>query len=202
MSRASLVTLGALAVLLTTACGEDSPSAQPLAPTATSAGSATASASPSPSTSPSPSPSPSPAPLSPFEADPAVIALRTFTLQSALAVNAGDLGLPGLDAVSTPNRQAESRRSFASDLGGYVPGPFPFTPLDVQVVSPTERRIPLCALEGWTLVAPGGTPREPRSIEPGLATVTLVDTTWKVDSVVVGETNSCMNVTVATPEFP
>lgn len=200
LSRGSLVTLSTLAALLTAACGEDSPSALPISPTATSAGSATASASPSPSTSPSPSPSPTP--LSPFEADPAVIALRTFSLQSALAVNAGDLGLPALDAVSTPKRQAGSRRAFASDLGGYVPGPFPFTPLDVQVVSPTERRIPLCVLEGWTLVAPGGTPREPRSIEPGLAAVTLVDATWKVDSILVDETVSCTGVTVATPEFP
>lgn len=126
-SRASLATLGAFAMLLTAACGDDSPAAQPLAPTPTSAGSAKASGSPSPSPSFSPSPSTSPAPLSPFEADPAVIALRIFSLQAALAVNAGDLGFPALNAVSTPNRQAETQRSFASDLGGYVPGPFPFT---------------------------------------------------------------------------
>jgi len=198
---ATLVGLCAVLLLLTAACGDDSPAAQPVMPTATIT--APASASPSPSRSPSPSPSPSPEPLSPFEADPAVIALRTFVLEAANAVNAGNLALPALNAVSTPNRQDESRRSFASDLGGYAPGPYPFTPLDVQVVSPTERRIPLCTVEtGWALTAPGGTPREPRAIGPGLATVKLVDAVWKVDSIVDNKGLSCTNVTLPMPEFP
>jgi len=143
-SRASLITLGAFAMLLTAACGDDSPAAQPLAPTPTSAGSATA----------SPAPSPTRAPLSPFEADPAVIALRTLALESANAVNAGNLAFPALVAVSTPNRLQEATRALGTDIGGFAPGPYPLTPLDVLVVSQTERRIPLCTLTtGWPLTA-------------------------------------------------
>ncbi len=108
--------LGAL--LAVSACGDaDQPLAQPVTPSPTSAAPSPAAPSPSPSPSAEPAPSPT-APDSPFEGDPAVVALRTFLREAALAVNEADLSLPSLDAVSTEFRRAQTQRTLTEDLGG------------------------------------------------------------------------------------
>lgn len=194
---AASLTLGAL--LTVSACGgADEPLAQPLTPSPTNAA-------PSPSAaSPAAEPSPSPAaPLSPFEGDPAVIALRTFLREAAVAVNAGDLSLPSLDAVSTEFRTAQTQRTLTEDLGGYVPGPFPLTPLGVEVVSETSRKIPYCTLEsGWTLTAKGGPPREAQQVTGGgVASMVLSEGVWKVESLYYDESIDCAGVPLPMPVF-
>ena len=188
-SRPVAVLTAVLLLGTTAACSDDEPLAQPLSPSR----SAVPSAQESPS--PSPAPSPSPTPLSPFEADPAVQAVREYLVVSAQALNAKNLSLPALRALSTASRQAEHDELFAEDLGTYFPGPPPTAVVGVRVVSATKRHVAVCELDdGFALDKPGGRPTEPRLVVAGRYEMALEDGRWKVDTAVLDDGRSCDGV--------
>ena len=195
-ARAASVLL-ALSLTLVAGCSSDEPLAVPQ-----SAAPASERPSPSPSRTPSPSPSPSPEPLSAFEDDPAVQAIRAFYVAAARAVNADDFMLPELLAVSTARRVEINRSTFEDGIGGYTPGPTPFTPVGVQEVAPDRRTVLGCSLDsGWVLTAEGGTPVEPDVVGGGTWEVLLEDGVWKVHRITGAEDVSCDGVPVQRRPF-
>jgi len=85
-----------------------------------------------------------------------------------------------------------------------VPGPFPMTPLGVEVVSEVTRKVPFCSLdEGWTLTAKGGPPREAEQVVGGgMATMSLSDGVWRVESLYDETSLDCSGIVPPTPVFP
>ncbi|HEU0101699.1 MAG TPA: hypothetical protein VFR07_05205 [Mycobacteriales bacterium] len=131
----------------------------------------------------------------PLEVDPAVAALRAYYVAAARAVNADDLDLPELRALSTPRRQDIAYSVFLPDRGGYVPGPTPFTPLAVTPLSDTRRAVLLCAVEsGWVLAARGGPPLGPDQTVALRAELVLQDADWQVDLLEFTSAVSCSAV--------
>lgn len=182
-----------VAVALGTAgCADDEPLATPvrpsLAPTALEAP-------PSPSPSPEPSPSPSPTPLSPFEDDPAVVALRAYLAVSSTAINTQNLDLPEFAALATAARASRHRDLFTEDLGTYYPGPPPAAVRGVQVVSPTSRVVSICLLDmGYALDKQGGTPTAARNVAGALVEMALEEQQWKVDRFLRDPDGTCEGV--------
>lgn len=188
--RAGRITVGAALLVLLAACGADEPLTEP--PQAQDSAS---SASPTPSTAPSPSPSPTAPPLSAFEADPAVQGLRTYLLAVATAVNARDLQQPRLLATATAARAALHQDIYGSALEGHYPGPSPVAVLGVEVVSETERSIPVCSPEtGFVLTMPGGPPFDELEVLAGRFRMVFESGTWKVDDAVGDDAASCVGV--------
>lgn len=195
--RASLVLTGASLLLLLAACGGGDKAVSPLtaSPTASPAGSATP--------SPSPTPSPTAVPLSPYEADPAVQGFRAYQVAVADAINAQNLALPELMALSTPARQATTKASYTEELGHWSPGPTPYAVLGVSVVSDSRRDLTVCGLDtGWTLTARGGAPAGPRSVVGGTYRMALDGGVWKVDSVARDAAVNCAGVPIVEVPVP
>lgn len=194
------VALLAISVALVTACsGDDEPLT---APPSASPPEVSPPPAPSPSPTPSASPSPSPEPLSAFEDDPAVQAMRDFYVAAARAVNADDFMLPELVARSTARRIEINRSTFAEDLGAFVPGPTPFTPVAVQELAPDRRTVLACSVEGgWVLDRPGGTPTEPDEVLGGAWEMRLENGTWKVHRIGDAPDVSCDGVPMPRRPF-
>lgn len=186
MRRTAAAALLSCGLLLVTGCGDDAPLATPVVPSEEP----TAAEASSP-----PSPSPSAEPLSPFEDDPAVIALRAYLAASSEAINAGDLRLPEFTARATAKRQARHAELYAEDEGTFFPGPPPTAVLAVQAVSPAARNVVTCLLDdGFALDREGGSPTEPRLVVPGIFQMIQEGETWKVDAAVRDPAGSCDGV--------
>ena len=182
------------AVLLLAGCTNNATQAPPLAAAPVSPAPA---ASPSPERSPSPSPSPSSAPLSAFEADPAVVGLRTYLRAVAAAVNAKNLQLPALVDAATARRNSRHQSLYGENIGLYYPGPNPLAVLGVRVVSPTVHTVLGCSLEaGLVLDRPGGKPVSARKVLGGGYEMLLEGTTWKVNTVMADTAVDCTGVSL------
>ena len=184
------------AVLLLAGCSDDGTQTGPPAAAALSPA---ASPSPAPSPSPSPSPVPSPTPLSAFEGDPAVVALRAYLAATADAVNAKDLRLPTLVALSTAARAARHPSLFGDDLGSYFPGPRPLAVLGVRAVNASRKDVVGCQLSNYALDAPGGKPLVAPKVEAGTYELVLEGNRWKVDSAKAAQGVTCAGVTPVAP---
>ena len=150
--------------------------------------------------SPSPSPSPTPPPLSAFEDDPAVQGLRTYLLAAATAVNARDLQQPALLASSTAVRAGRHQEIYGPALVGHYPGPSPVAVLGVEVVSETERSLPICSPEGgYLLTMPGGPPVAELEVVGGRFRMVLEAGRWKVDEAVGDDAVDCAGVSLQPP---
>jgi hypothetical protein len=172
-----LIVAGALAGLVvagTSGCGSKSPTVAP--PVASSVPAAPTSA------AVSVSPSVSATPLSPYENDPGVKTMRAYYAAVAKAVNARNLRLPELVALSTARRQPRNEALYKETLGLRVPGPVPFAPVSVRSNGPASRSVLLCVLNGgWAINPKTGKPNEARALQPGQADLVLVNGKWKVD---------------------
>lgn len=141
-------------------------------------------------------------PAAALEADPAVRALRAWYAAAARAVNADDLDLPELAALSTPQRQELNASAFAEDRGAHVPGPTPFTPVGATGTGP-QRTVQLCAVDGgWVLDAPGGTPTGPDQVVPLRAELVEQAGAWRVDGVYTTSRGTCAGVPIERRPFP
>lgn len=197
---ALLLSLAALSALLLAGCGGGDSAVGPLTASAAPPASSTPSATPTPAVSAAAASTP---PLSPFEADPAVQGFRAYQIAVADAINAHNLDLPELNALSTTARQARNKVLYGPALGEYLPGPPPGTPLGVRVVSATQRDLPMCMLdEGWTLTKPGGTPTEARAVQAVTYQMVLEAGTWKVQAAVVDPALACANVPIVEVTRP
>jgi hypothetical protein len=132
-----------LAVLFAAGCsssGSSAKSTPPSVPTSTPVNTP-------PTSTPAPTPTTT-APLSPFEADPAVKALRAWAAQAGRTVNAGHYDDAALNALMTPTLAKGMKAAFGGEVGHRYPGPLPFTPVRVVVASPTERDVRVCVVVG------------------------------------------------------
>ncbi|MCW2568946.1 MAG: hypothetical protein JWN54_3043 [Mycobacterium sp.] len=141
---------------------------------------ASATASPPASTSPSPSATPA----GPYEKDPGVQTMRAYYAALSKAVNARNLRLPELVALTTPKRAAQIVILLRDELGNRVPGPVPFTPVAVRSNGPGSRTVLLCVLSnGFSLDPKTGKPARARLVRAIQADLVKVGGRWKVDEV-------------------
>jgi hypothetical protein len=191
-------------LLALSGCAGDEPLAAPPRPSSPAV-SLTPAPGPSPSPTPTPAAGPSPAasptPLSPYEDDPAVQGLRAYGVAAAAAVNARDLQLPALVAVSTADRAAQHEDAFGADLGRHFPGPLPFQVRAVTTVDASTKQVIGCGVEnGYALTEPGGVPAAPLEILPFSVEVRLEDGVWKTAGGTPIEGFTCEGLTLA--DFP
>ncbi len=195
----SIIAVASLAVaaMSMAACSSgNSPKAKPADPS-TSASSSSSSSSPTPSPTPSTS-----APLSPFEADPAVVALRAWASQSAKDFNAGQTFTdPALTALETAAFVPITAETYASDAaaGLHYPGPLPLSPQSVTVVSPTEHDVNACVVgTGFAVDPKTGAASGALTVVPSIFKLVLVDGAWKLNAIPPTAPFSC--ATVRVPE--
>ncbi|HEU5008657.1 MAG TPA: hypothetical protein VFT67_16915 [Jatrophihabitantaceae bacterium] len=139
--------------------------------------------------------------MSPFEADPAVKALRAWAAQGARAINAGKFNTPGLDALMTATFAKSMTHIFGGEKGHYYPGPVPFTPVRVTVRSASERDVDLCFVAG-------GYSQHPKTHKtwshfkelPSAAAAVLAHGTWLVSKFETGPF-SCKGVHIPEPSW-
>ncbi|MBC7372713.1 MAG: hypothetical protein H7323_01815 [Frankiales bacterium] len=183
-------------LLLVVACGADKPLTEP--PTAQPAQTREPTA--APSASPSPTARPTSPPLSAFEGDPAVKGMRAYLVAAATAVNARNLQQARLLATSTAARAALHQDIYGPSLVGYYPGPNPTAVLGVQVISKTERSIPVCSPEaGILLDKRGGKPTKPLKVLGGRFRMVFESGTWKVDNASADKAVVCAGVPLQPP---
>lgn len=159
----------------------------------------TASVSPSPS---SVAPTSSAARLSPYEADPAVIATRRWMAQAARTVNSGKFDDAALNALMTPTLAATMKNVLGSDVGRYYPGPIPFLPLAVASSSPTTRGMRLCVVgTGFARNAKTQKAAAPLKVVPIDAAAELGGGVWRVNQLNNSSAFSCATVRVPMPTW-
>lgn len=188
-SRPFGTALIAATLLAVAGCSGQEPLATPVTPvTPSAAPTITEAAAP-------PSAEPTPTPLSPFEADPAVQALRAHLAAAAAGINAKNLQTPALKATSTARRLSRLPDIYSEEIKTYFPGPRPVAVLGVKVVSGTAREILACSLEdGFGLDKPGGTPVMPEKVLPLAFEMLLEGRAWKVHAARSAEGISCAGV--------
>ena len=200
MRRVAVLVAALTAFVVAAACTSSSKPSRSDTPLGSSS-SATLSPTPTPVT-PKPSPTKS-APLSRFEADPAVAAMRAWSAQVAKDVNAGGkFNDPALLVLETKKFASQVRSIIGTDVGTYYPGPAPFTPLAVTVVSPTERKIKMCIVStGFAQNSKTHKPAKKLKLLPSEAVMPLVSGDWKLDSLTQAPTTSCAGVKVPMPTW-
>jgi hypothetical protein len=185
--------LGAVLVVLAltaSACGGDDADASD-EPTRSSSASATA----TPSTTPTPTPTETP--LSPFEDRAPVKAARAWAEAQAQAINAGDRAMRAVEKVATAQGLAATKAVSKGDLdhGYQLPGPAPFTPINVQIRG-GHARLNLCMLDlGWSVDPKTGKRVGPHKVEPVVFEMVREGGQWKFDSGSLG-TGDCGSVKV------
>ena len=119
--------------------------------------------------------------------DPAVVALREYLRQQALAINAGQsdpAALPAFTATLTPAALDWAVPLLAANLGDEMPGPYP-----VGVLASTRRgedrvELQLCLQDrGWQVDRAGGQPLNPAHHARAVAVVVRSGERWLVDDV-------------------
>jgi hypothetical protein len=140
-------------------------------------------------------------PLSPFEADPGLHAMRLWAAQLAKTINAGHVDDAQLDALMTPQLAAKIKNIDGGEQGHLEPGPLPFTPLKVEVVSDTARYIPLCIVSnGFSLNPKTHKPYGAKEVLPVTGRALVYQGRWRV-SAFDPATFSCKGVKIAEPKW-
>jgi hypothetical protein len=193
------VTLASAALLVVVAAGctsSSKPSAAPVSP------STSAVTSPSVSSS-APAPSPTATkPLSPFEADPAVMALRAWAAEAARTVNTGKYDSPALDQLMTPAFAKGIKAILGEDVGLTYPGPIPLQPVGVEVTNAHARVVKVCDMYEGFARSPK-TKRPARAAKIAAADVYVASNSgrWLVDDLTLASGFSCKGVKVARPTW-
>lgn len=182
-----------------TAATATPPSAAPI-PSAESSASTVDTATPEPTTTPSLTPAPTPtvsAPQSKFEADPAVKAVRAWLAQSAKTTNTGHYDSPALDALMTAPLRAQMRGILIGDVHRYYPGPGPFQPISVRLLSTAHREITGCEIDaGFALNRTTKKPDERLVINAARYSVILAQGRWLVNEITLAPGVSCKSVVI------
>jgi len=186
LPAASLLTLA----LSVSACGgSDAKAADDPSPST----SATTSASPTPT----PTPTPTSEPLSPFEDQAPVKAARAFLAAVARAVNAGDRSMKSVAPLATPAGVGVIALTVKSDLDrpATLPGPQPFTPVNVRKHGALATISTCMKTEGWSLDAKTHKRWEKPKVSPILIDMRRVGGQWKFDNTAFG-TGDCSGVKI------
>jgi hypothetical protein len=179
-------------LLLLAACGSSAKSnPSPGGSSSSTASSAQASPSSSPSSS---------APLSPFESDPAVVALRAWARQSALDFNNGqNYTDPALLALETSAEAPRTHLGYDEYIGTTFPGPLPLAPQAVRPLTPTAKQIDACSLdEGWAVDPTTKVAAKARVVDAVTFDMVLSNGKWLLDGASDVSTFSCATVEVPT----
>jgi hypothetical protein len=152
------------------------------------------------SSTPAPSSSKT-APLSPFEDDPAVEALRTWTDQAAKTVNTGRYDSAALKALMTATLAKTMKNVLGREVGYRYPGPVPFLPLSVSAVSSTRHHVKACFVDsGFSLNPKTGKPAQAFRVGPIDAEAQLANGKWIVSVIDTGRF-SCAGAKVPMPKW-
>lgn len=197
--RRALTLAAALAAVALTvsACGGGGADASG-EPTKTASTSASAASSPTPT----PTPTPTAAPLSPFEEQPPVKAARAFFVLVAQRLNARDFALGGLDRLATPAGQANIVQVYHDEIAhrAVLPGPQPFTPVNVSVKK-GEAVLSVCMKnQGWALDPKTKQPWTRNKVGPVLMVFKRAGGAWKFDHGSSG-TADCAGVSIPEVRF-
>jgi hypothetical protein len=198
---AAVAALAAFTVCALAACSSSKPGAQPVSstPPPTSAAPTSSSSAPT-ATQASPTPTPTKA-LSPYEADPAVKALRAWAAQVGRTVNHGKYDDAALDALMTPSMPKTMKNVAGGEIGHRYPGPLPFTPTRVTVTGSTERDVRICIVGGgYSLNPKTGKPFSAHHVQAVDAAATLSGGRWLVSQFYAGSF-SCVGVQIAEPSW-
>jgi hypothetical protein len=174
--------------LATVACGSDDPEA-----TTDPTESASVSATPTPT----PTPTPTAEPLSAFEDRAPVKAARAWAVAKNKAINAGDKSMRALRPVATARGLAVTQKVAAGDLdhGYFLPGPDPFTPVNVRVRG-AKATLSLCMLNsGWSVDRKTRKPVGKHKVGPVVFEMVRASGRWKFDNGFLG-TGDCQGVEV------
>lgn len=202
--RATFVAaLAAVTMCALAACSSSKPGAQsatsPRPPTAA----ALTGSSPVPtSTQASPTPTPTPTKvLSPYEADPAVKALRAWAAQVGRTINHGKYDDAALNALMTSSMPKTMKNMAGGEIGHRYPGPLPFTPTRVTVTGSAERNVRLCVVSGgYSLNPKTGKPFTAHQVLAVDAAATLSAGRWLV-SQFNRSSFSCAGVQIPEPSW-
>lgn len=194
-----LAVAAALVAAVAGGCTSSGATKESSSPTSTQPAPATSSsAAPSTSTTPRPKPTP----LSPFEADPAVQAMRKFFYVGARTVNEGHYTSPALHALITSVLAREIKQVFGPDVGGYYPGPVPFQPVGVTVISSTRRDIRGCLLaNGWAQNRKTHEPLRAYQVIGARTQANKVSGRWLMGALPADKNIRCSNVKVQTQRW-
>ncbi|WP_432497304.1 hypothetical protein [Kineococcus auxinigenes] len=192
---------GAAALLLTAAVAAT--------PTACS-GAGSAVAPPTPVAPATTAPAPAPAPAAgdvaadPYVGDPAVVAVRDYLRQQALAINARQsdpAALPAFTATLTPAALEWAVPLLAANLGDEMPGPYPVGVLTSTRDGADRVELQLCLQDrGWQVDRAGGQPLNPAHFARASAVVVRSGERWLVDDV-VGAGEECSAAQVREERF-
>ena len=193
-----LVVVVALGAILLGGCNDEPAAVEPPTPSRSPATSPTESSSPSGPTSPSAS-----LPLSPLEDNVGVQALRRYYDGVARAIDSWDFTVPELTENAGPELLAALPDRVAVEKGRDVPGPVPFTPVELVEDSDTRKVITLCGLDdGWSREAGTDTPAAARNVVPLTATVVPVEGRWIVTEMLnAPDAFDCSTVTIQEVYF-
>ncbi|NAZ83727.1 hypothetical protein GTR02_18090 [Kineococcus sp. R8] len=176
----------AVAGALTACSGDPSPVAPPAAPAVP--------APPTAATAPQESAAPGAAPPSApdvLAGDPAVVALRAYLREQALAINAQvaePAALPAFVATLTPAAREWAVPLLAENLGDEMPGPYPVGVLGSERPAPDRVQLSLCLQDrGWQVDRRTGAAVNAPHFTTGRAVVVRVGDRWLVDDVVADD---------------
>ena len=181
--RAGLVAVGTTVLVVAgttvlTSCSGGSPAVAPPTPVVPSAASTPTSTSASTSASTA----------SAYDGDPAVVAVRSYLRQQALAVNAqvsDPARLPAFTATLTPAARGWAVPLLAANLGDEMPGPYPVGVLTSARTGDDRVEVSLCLQDrGWQVDRASRQPLNAPHYATARAVVVRVDTRWLVDDVV------------------
>jgi hypothetical protein len=142
-------------------------------------------------------PTPSATPLSPFEDQPPVKAARQFFELLAQAVNHQERSLASVSAATTTQGLKNAKFFAHGDLAkGYtLPGPEPFTPLNVQTTGGVAKVNTCFLFSGWSVDPRTGKVVGKRDVSPAVIVMRKVGGAWKFDDYYDG-TGDCHGVRV------
>jgi hypothetical protein len=114
----------------------------------------------------------------------------------------GKFNDPALLALETTKFASRVRPLIGSDVGTYYPGPAPFQPLAVTVVSPTERDVKMCIVStGFAQNPKTHKPAKRLKLLPANVAVLQNAGAWRVDSQRLAPQVSCTGVKVPMPTW-
>jgi hypothetical protein len=173
-SRRIPATCAALAAILMLAgCGgtdaKPAPAPKPSSSPTTAAPSAT------------PTQTPSAQPLSPFEDRAEVKVIRKWASAYGRDINAGSKTLKRAQKYESSAGRSVLPGVAGSDLGHYMPGPVPFTPVAVRTQGATSNVTACVQLRGWVTDKTTHAPIEKKKVGASLFTLKREHGGWKLD---------------------
>jgi hypothetical protein len=160
------------------------------------------SATPTPTPTPAATPTPTETPLSPFEDEAPVKAARAFFVLVAQRLNARDFTLAGTAPLATPAGVKNIAGVYHVEIAhrAVLPGPQPFTPVNVSVKR-REAQLSVCMKnEGWARDPRTKRPWAKPSVGPVLMVFKRVGGSWKFDHGSQG-TADCAGVRIPEVKF-